>query len=267
MQCVLPVRSGSGLIDSGDYMKMILLILTLVLLSCEQANTPGAKLFLEPQDEEVLFNITPPEQTIESKFIWGTYYYVPLYDAVSGGYDILNTSGQRFGVELSLSDWCHGALEGSFQVQTLTGELKVFNFVKSVGLSKVNCSRYFSYNVGASRFMLSNSRYGNGVKTYKLVPYRSIAVDPKYISYGTVLYIPSAKGERINLDNGKSVTHDGYFFAADTGGAINGSHVDFFLGRNKINPFDWIRSRSSYRVKSFVVKDKNIVKYLTNLHL
>ena len=30
--------------------------------------------------------------------------------------------------------------------------------------------------------------------------------------------------------NGKTITHDGYFFAADTGGAIRGMHIDVFGG-------------------------------------
>jgi 3D (Asp-Asp-Asp) domain-containing protein len=49
-----------------------------------------------------------------------------------------------------------------------------------------------------------------------LTPYRSIAVDPSVIPMGSKVYIPQYRD------------HGGWFKAADTGGAIQGRHVDVF---------------------------------------
>lgn len=70
------------------------------------------------------------------------------------------------------------------------------------------------------------SRCGDGVRSYALVPYRTVAVDPKLIPFGTVLYVPHARGTPLPADAGDRVLHDGYFCVADTGSAIRGSQVD-----------------------------------------
>lgn len=67
--------------------------------------------------------------------------------------------------------------------------------------------------------------YGVGVQGFALVPYRSLAVDPRYISIGRVVSIPALEGLR--LPDGSA--HDGCFVAVDGGGAINGHHIDLFL--------------------------------------
>lgn len=67
--------------------------------------------------------------------------------------------------------------------------------------------------------------YGVGVQGYALVPYRSLAVDPRYITIGRVVSIPALEGLR--LPDGSA--HDGCFVAVDGGGAINGHHIDLFL--------------------------------------
>ncbi len=67
--------------------------------------------------------------------------------------------------------------------------------------------------------------YGAGVQGYALVPYRSLAVDPRYIPIGRVVSIPSLQG--IRLPDGSA--HDGCFVAVDGGGAIRGHHIDLFL--------------------------------------
>lgn len=48
--------------------------------------------------------------------------------------------------------------------------------------------------------------------------YQSIAVDPTVIPLGSRVYIPAYKGHG----------HGGWFIAQDTGGAINGNHVDVY---------------------------------------
>jgi 3D (Asp-Asp-Asp) domain-containing protein len=74
--------------------------------------------------------------------------------------------------------------------------------------------------------------------------YRSIAVDPGVIPLGSRVYIPA-------------YAHDGYggwFIAQDTGGAINGRHVDVYRSP-PASPADTGRFLTSQRV--FVVRPKH----------
>lgn len=67
--------------------------------------------------------------------------------------------------------------------------------------------------------------YGIGVAGYALVPYRSLAVDRRYIPIGHTVEMPELAG--LPLPDGTH--HDGCFVAVDGGGAINGHHIDLFL--------------------------------------
>lgn len=70
---------------------------------------------------------------------------------------------------------------------------------------------------------------GNDSLGCRPVPYRTIAVDPRQITRRTRVFIPETVGVR--LPNGQ--THDGYWYATDTGGAIRGSKVDFYTGHGR----------------------------------
>lgn len=64
-----------------------------------------------------------------------------------------------------------------------------------------------------------------------LIPFISVAADPKYYSMGDIIQMPSMKGKRLSLPNGKTMIHPGYFIVQDTGGAIRGpNRFDFFTG-------------------------------------
>lgn len=75
------------------------------------------------------------------------------------------------------------------------------------------CSR--SRGQGPTRFGAGPSTGASGVG---LRPLRSIAVDPRVISYRSAVYIPAYDTR----------STDGWFCAADTGGAIKGRHIDVF---------------------------------------
>lgn len=64
-----------------------------------------------------------------------------------------------------------------------------------------------------------------GVKDQPLVPYRSVAVDPKVIPLGTHLYLRELDGAA--LPGGG--THDGCALAMDVGGKIKGDKIDWFV--------------------------------------
>jgi 3D (Asp-Asp-Asp) domain-containing protein len=84
---------------------------------------------------------------------------------------------------------------------------------------------YIKRIAGESRFRISRTRYGLGSTGCGLVPYRTIAVDPRFVRLGTKIFIPQLKGAR--LPDG--TLHDGMFIAADRG-HFRGAHVDVFVG-------------------------------------
>ena len=82
-----------------------------------------------------------------------------------------------------------------------------------------------------------------------------------------MIYIPSARGAVITLSNGQQITHDGYFFAGDKGGAIKSNHIDVYIGTSSSAPFfPWITNSSATPFKAYVVKDQKIIDELTALH-
>ncbi|HZT58419.1 MAG TPA: 3D domain-containing protein [Pyrinomonadaceae bacterium] len=80
---------------------------------------------------------------------------------------------------------------------------------------------------GSWRYLVvRGAPYGIGEDGYKLIPFRTVAVDPKVIKIGAVLFIPALKG--IRLPSGE--VHDGFVFAHDTGQGIDGDRIDVFVG-------------------------------------
>lgn len=67
--------------------------------------------------------------------------------------------------------------------------------------------------------------HGAGVQGWALVPYRSLAVDGRFIPLGHVVELPELRG--FPLPDGSR--HDGCFVAVDGGSAIRGHHIDLFL--------------------------------------
>lgn len=77
-----------------------------------------------------------------------------------------------------------------------------------------------------------NRRFGVGVLERPLSPFRSVAVDPSFVSIGTKLYIPEIDGLTMP---GKppwgGFVHDGCVVADDRGGGVEGKQIDFFMAR------------------------------------
>jgi 3D (Asp-Asp-Asp) domain-containing protein len=80
---------------------------------------------------------------------------------------------------------------------------------------------------GGWRYLaVEDAPFGLGAQGYKLIPYRTVAVDPKRIKLGSVLYVPALAG--IRLPSGE--VHDGFVFAHDIGQGITGNRIDIFVG-------------------------------------
>ena len=67
--------------------------------------------------------------------------------------------------------------------------------------------------------------YGRGAGSRPLVPFKSVAVDPRLIPIGDTLYIPELDG--LPMPDGQ--VHDGCVRADDTGGSIKQKKMDFFV--------------------------------------
>jgi len=223
-------------------------------------NNDFESLFPEPHDNEI----------VDVMSLWATYYRIPIVpDAGYDGIPLLDISGRDLEYSLSPNDWCHAALEGSVRVIKKDGLGTVFNFSGTrQNRLQVDCVPYVGLSdLGYSRFYRAKGPFGDGVNGYLLRPYRTLAVDPSVIPYGSVLYIPSARGTQITLSDGASIIHDGYFFAADTGGAINGNHIDVFIGSADANPLRFVKSAKSGSFKAYLIENEEIRDALKKMHL
>ncbi|HSS21517.1 MAG TPA: 3D domain-containing protein [Pyrinomonadaceae bacterium] len=219
------------------------------------------------------FDLPEPAQLTNPKMLWATHYFVFTADSSSGGQPLLDMSGGSLGATLSTKNWCLGAIEGTIRVRQPNGAGKVFNFAGRGSSLQVDCSGVIhnpSINlqaIGKSRYQQARGPFGDGAQNMILVPFRSIAVDKSRIPIGSVVFIPAARGRNITLPNGQTVQHDGYFFAADTGGAIQQDHIDIFGGISDANPFpNFVHSTPTPTFEAFLVNDPQIVATLKSLH-
>lgn len=217
------------------------------------------------------FTFPAPSQSDLGKALklWATYYYLPEIQEDSGNIPLRDMKGQELGPRLTLKHWCDTAMEGSVKINFNNGDIKTFNYQGVTTDYFVDCKSIFPKHtgIGKTKFREANGVYGDGLDDYILSPYRTLATDVTIIKPGTALYIPRARGAKITLPNGRVITHDGYFFAADKGGAIKGAHVDVYIGVSKSAPFfSWIGSNESKTFEAFIVKDEKIIQDLLDLH-
>ncbi|NOT81086.1 MAG: hypothetical protein HOP07_19045 [Bacteriovoracaceae bacterium] len=201
--------------------------------------------------------------------LWATYYYLPEIDEDSGNIPLRDMKGQELGPRLTLKHWCDTAMEGSVKINYKSGDQKTFNYQGVTTDYFVDCKSIFPRHtgIGKTKFREANGVYGDGLDDYILSPYRTLATDGTYIKPGTALYIPKARGAKIKLKSGRVITHDGYFFAADKGGAIKGAHVDVYIGVSKsASFFSWVGSNESKTFEALIVKDPKIIQELLTLH-
>src|SRR5262245_50760534 len=96
---------------------------------------------------------------------------------------------------------------------------------------------------GESRFLVvEQAPLRGGVPAYKLVPYRTGAVDSRRTPLGTVLFIPALVG--IRLPSGQF--HDGFCFAHDTEAAADG--IAIFVGFDRDRTFKRLATKKALQV-------------------
>ena len=91
----------------------------------------------------------------------------------------------------------------------------------------INYSGPCRYGVGTCYEALDEDEYpfGRGAGRRALVPFKSVAVDPRLVPIGEPLYIPEFDG--LVMPDGS--VHDGCVRADDTGGNIKKRKMDFFV--------------------------------------
>lgn len=219
-----------------------------------------------------------PDQTnfdsLNNYSLWATQYYIHSFTS-GGKIPLLYKNGDSTGLLADTCDFCTAALEGTAFVKDSSGNITVLNYDGVQQNQLVDCRKCKKYkNTKLSTaswgkvVWRKTIGFGDGVLNYRLIPFRTIAVDKTNIPYGTVLFIPKARGVEIELPNGAKVKHDGYFFAGDTGGAIKQNHIDVFTGIYEENPFkEIIYSNSKYTFEAYIVTDSTVIDKLTKLHV
>ena len=90
--------------------------------------------------------------------------------------------------------------------------------------ARLRDGRCISYLKKSNRATVVDQFLGYG--GHRLTELKSIAVDPRLIPLGSVVYIPQA--ENVSVD-GHALS--GVFYAHDVGSAVKGKHIDIFVGR------------------------------------
>ncbi|MFT5679754.1 MAG: 3D (Asp-Asp-Asp) domain-containing protein [Myxococcota bacterium] len=204
--------------------------------------------------------------------IWSTQYCVHEATEIADGVVVRGPDEAPFPAEspihLSQRDFCYAALEGSAWVRRLDGSRVTINYA-GVGELSVDCGPVLGNSrwrtQGTVRFGLARGPYGDGAGGYILVPYRTLAVDPGVIPHGTVVYIPQARGVVFEL-NGETFTHDGYFFAADVGGAIRDHHIDTFTADRCEGPLPHVTNIPAQTAPAILLPAGAITETLEALH-
>ena len=243
----------------------------------------------------ILSNLAAPGDTsqLQHLTLYATQYDVPSSDNSSlsppQAFPIFGANRAKLGATIVSRDWCSAALEGTNLVRMPAGATMLFNYLgldPSLSFQQADCrSLYPSLPPSVSAAMTrtlyfkspADAPYGMGDQAYyQLVPFRSIAVDrskyPAKSANGTtnyyVFYIPSLRGIKVPLGQNTSLVHDGYVFAADTGGAIKNNHIDVFVGTyDKDFAPSVIKSVPSGTFDAYLVTDSVPINYLKQLHL
>lgn len=199
------------------------------------------------------FTLPPPDADAGQAVtdLWSTHYHLwqSTEVAAQDGFVVLDADDQPFPaddpIHLDGRDWCFTALEGSGQVQRLDDSSITINYAGQ-GDVHVECDQWLGgrwRSQGRVRFGTAVGPYGDGVEDWVLVPFRTIAVDrdQQTIPYGRAVFVPEAVGQPFDHE-GRRYRHDGWFFAADTGGAIRDQHLDTFTGATADNTLGHVTS-------------------------
>ncbi|HEY7797377.1 MAG TPA: 3D domain-containing protein [Hyphomonadaceae bacterium] len=223
---------------------------------------------LHPSQQALNFLLSAPspDATTKKMKLWATYYHMPTLRPSASNVTarpLLGRNGKAISPPLSQADWCDAAMQGSVWVKNEEGEETAYMYVDSRGPEQMVCDKYFGdlnlrikSATRRARFVAFHHPQACDVRPIPLMAFRTIAVDPARIKFGTVLYVPALRGLGFWKD-GELFAHDGYVVASDRGGAIEDNHIDMFVDDAAGNPFPKVvRSNPRHTFEAFVI-DKN----------
>lgn len=237
---------------------------------------PKISYFLPYVGAVIAICVVPAPTFAQDLRLWATQYYIhPVAEAAGAdAVPLVNRSGAII-ANVTRRDWCNAAMEGTGSINT-GGKRVVFNFVGLGSRQFTDCSVFFRRsrtdtlsNIKRSLFedVTDKAPYGLGARNYKLVPFRTVAVDKRTIPLGSVLYIEALKGLSFRNEYGHNEIHDGYVFAGDTGNEIRNNHIDIFTGEQTSNPLpDIIRSTPSATFLASFSTNAQIIRALRARH-
>lgn len=222
---------------------------------------------LHPTQKALTFQLDKPSDTDlvakKKTKLWATYYHMPTvrpsWTSVAAK-PLLGRNGKAVSPPLSTEDWCDAAMQGSIWVDNGKDAPTAYMYVDSGGPEQVVCDKYFgelSTRIKSAtrraRFVEFHHPQACDVRVIPLMAFRTIAVDREKIRMGTVMYVPKLRGKTF-WNAGEFFTHDGYVIASDTGGAIEGNHIDMFVADAAVDPFpDIVRSNSRSTFEAYFV--------------
>ncbi len=194
--------------------------------------------------------------------VHATHYFAYPAKEDPDGEPLLDVNSQPLGPRVSRHDWCLGSIEGTIVVD---GE--PYNHALSKGSPASFCSGVKAKGMSDARYVRACGPVGDGItlpgksRPLVLIPFRTIATDPKILPTGSVVFIPAAVGKL--LPNG--FHHDGYFFAGDIGSAIGGKHIDVFYGTLDQEIFSFVDSDDTFSMR--VIPDIELKAEFEKYHL
>ncbi|MEM9695287.1 MAG: 3D domain-containing protein, partial [Myxococcota bacterium] len=215
------------------------------------------------RDAVATFNLAPPDPLPAPMTLWATFYYVPQFKSQPRGFAMRTLQGRPLGPRLERAQWCEAAMQGSVSIEGFG----IVNYAGTRRNLEVDCRSIYPRHpaIGRSRFVIVEGDHGLGIGR-KLLAHRSLAVDPDTVPMGAAVFIPAARGVEIAGPSETTFTHDGWFFAADRGGAIRGTHVDVFMGFERTNPFSFVNSREEPGFVAHVIEEGPVVDALRGAH-
>lgn len=222
---------------------------------------------MHPTQQALNFMLDAPEEAAlpakRKMKLWATYYHMPTvrpsWTSVAAK-PLIDRNGNAVSPPLSTEDWCDAAMQGSVWVDNGKDEPTAYMFVDSGGPEQVVCDRYFGDLSSGIKTATRRARFAPfyhpqacDVRAIPLMPFRTIAIDRQRIKMGTVIYVPKLRGKTFWTD-GELYTHDGYLIASDTGGAIEGNHIDMFVEDASVDPLpEIVRSNSRGTFEAYIV--------------
>lgn len=157
--------------------------------------------------------------------LWNTFYYLSLEDPGDAADTPIYDSSCNEIARVSNRFHDSVCIEGSGRLRDGT----VINYASTCTSSCPSADRCGSNSYRVCYRALDPERFpwGMGARSNPLEPNVSIAVDPSFIPLGRWIYVEELDGI---VPPGETTPHDGCLRADDTGGAIDGNHIDIFVG-------------------------------------